>query len=127
MIKEWRIIDEAPNYAVSNRGEVKNLTTGRIRKLTLNRGYPSITLMNNGQMISRYVHALVASAFVGGKAPGLEVNHIDGNKQNNNAWNLEWVTRQGNIDHAVRTGLIRKLRRWIVLPDGSLEEIERGR
>jgi hypothetical protein len=51
------------------------------------------------------VHRLVAGAFVPGYRRGLHVNHIDGDKLNNHADNLEWVTCQENSDHAYTVGL----------------------
>lgn len=51
------------------------------------------------------VHIAVASTFVDGYQEGLTVNHKDGNKLNNQAENLEWITNQKNIIHAVQYGL----------------------
>jgi len=53
-----------------------------------------------------FVHRLVAAAFISPICKPMEVNHKDGNKTNNRLSNLEIVTRQWNIDHAVRTKLI---------------------
>ena len=50
------------------------------------------------------VHRLVARAFFGNKE-GFDVNHKDGNKQNNTISNLEWCTHKENMQHAFRTGL----------------------
>jgi len=66
------------------------------------RGYLIVNLHPSGTVA---VHLLVARAFVAGFATGLEVNHKDGNKKNNAATNLEWVTHQGNQAHAVAIGL----------------------
>jgi lambda repressor-like predicted transcriptional regulator len=57
------------------------------------------------------VHVLVAEAFLGPKpTPTYEVNHVvDGDKQNNRSWNLEWATHGGNIRHAFRKGLAKGL------------------
>ena len=51
------------------------------------------------------VHRLVAEAFLPNKNQLTEVNHIDGNKKNNKLSNLEWSSRQANMDHARRIGL----------------------
>lgn len=52
-----------------------------------------------------YIHRLVAEAFCDNPRGCSEVNHKDGNKQNNNASNLEWCTRSENNRHAFQTGL----------------------
>jgi hypothetical protein len=68
------------------------------------RGYLIINLPPKGTIA---IQLLVARAFTPGRADGLEVNHIDGDKKNNNAANLEWVTRRENLLHAVNMGLIK--------------------
>ena len=66
------------------------------------------TRMNyiNGKYKCKFVHRLVLMTFnpVDGME-NLQVNHIDGNKHNNNLNNLEWCTQSENIEHAIRTGL----------------------
>lgn len=57
------------------------------------------------------VHRIVATYFCDNPEHKPEVNHIDGNKSNNRASNLEWVTRSENERHAYRTGLAKPTRR----------------
>ena len=105
-VEIWKTIDDWPNYEVSNLGEVRNKNTGAIMKQVLGRDgrYLSVFLCNNGKENTQRVHRLVAEAFLG-KEPDLMVNHIDGNKQNNRADNLEWCTAKENNNHAVANGL----------------------
>lgn len=67
-------------------------------------GYLTVSLHENGKGTSHCIHRLVATSFLGIQ-DGKEVNHIDGNKMNNNLSNLEWVTRQQNTRHAFDHGL----------------------
>lgn len=51
------------------------------------------------------IHRLIAQTFIPNSENKLEVNHIDGNKQNNNIENLEWCTKSENHKHAFKIGL----------------------
>lgn len=102
----WKQIEDFPNYEVSNRGRVRNKKTGRLKtqRLGRNERYISVWLIHNGVEATRRVHRLVAEAFLG-KHPNLIVNHIDGDRTNNNVENLEWCTAAENNRHAIDTGL----------------------
>jgi hypothetical protein len=63
--------------------------------------YLQLSLWKAGVGKSHYVHRLVAEAFIDNPLQLPEVNHIDGNRQHNCVVNLEWVSRQGNAQHAV--------------------------
>lgn len=64
-------------------------------------GYLYLTLSKDGKSKTYKIHRLVAQHFVDGYEEGLCVNHIDGNKINNAADNLEWITLGDNIRHAI--------------------------
>lgn len=64
-------------------------------------GYEIVQLMVEGKQIGKAVHTLVARAFVPGFKDGLQVNHKDGDKRNNKADNLEWVTAKENTRHSI--------------------------
>lgn len=99
----WLDIRDHPNYEVSNVGRVRNKKTNRLLKPVINRegGYYRVSL--NG--IRYYIHRLVADAFFDGDHRDMDVNHIDGDRLNNNLSNLEWCTRKENIQHAFINGL----------------------
>lgn len=93
-------------YAVSQCGLVKNITSGRLKDLSIDTyGYLVTTLFKNGKRRQHKVHRMVAEMFVDGYDDQLQVNHIDGDKKNNHFKNLEWCTHEENRNHAIRNGL----------------------
>lgn len=132
--EEWRDIEEYEGlYQVSNLGRVRGLPKKRGRQhckilshFVRSDGYVTTTLSKNGQLRTFGIHRLVASAFVSNPEGKPQVNHIDGDKANNAASNLEWVTRLENIRHSWETGLrdidttYAKKRRAVVRGDGEV-------
>lgn len=121
MSERWRdVVDWVGIYKVSDAGHVRSVlrvvtrrdgTTQvfQAKQMTLpvnNKGYPCVRLSDGTRRVMPPVHRLVALAFLGFPPNGKpEVNHIDGNKQNNRLENLEWVSSYGNRKHAWDTGL----------------------
>lgn len=101
---------DVPNYeglySVSNLGEVKSLRFNKLLKQSphIVTGYQRVSLTVKGSSKVFYIHRLVMEVFIGRK-DGLEVNHIDGDKNNNKLTNLEWVTHHENIKHSHAMGL----------------------
>lgn len=102
---EWRKVDSLP-YEVNNLGEIRHEKTKRPRKLWTDKlGYIMFGYnAGKGKMRSLYVHTVVAQAFIPNLDDKPQVNHIDRNPSNNIVENLEWVTPQENIDHAILGG-----------------------
>ena len=99
---EWRSITEASNYEVSTNGQVRNRTTKKILKGRLSKnGYLQVSIKIDAtqKFCNRYIHRLVALHFIQNPNNKREVNHIDGNKENNTLSNLEWVTSSENQKH----------------------------
>ena len=110
-MEEWRRIDSVcGDYMVSSHGRIMNAVTGRVLKTHINKlGRVVITLAPNGRQekkVNLRVHRCVALAFLGEPSCGQEVNHKDGNPQNNHVDNLEWCSRSENIRHAYDTCLM---------------------
>lgn len=84
-------------YAVSNRGRVMNLESGKVLKPQVNNnGYERVCLVKNKKRKKCYIHKLVANAFIENPNNLVQVNHIDENKRNNNVNNLNWMTASQN-------------------------------
>lgn len=104
MKEVWKQIDSAPNYMISNYGNVRNTTTGnRIAGSVDIHGYHRYDLCINGKRIVRSGHRLVAEAFIPKVKGKTLINHKDGNKTNNRVDNLEWCTCKENSTHAYST------------------------
>lgn len=105
MGKVWSKIPDS-HYSVSSHGEVRNDLTGQIKTPhPNNKGYYDVHLYDNSKRTIRRIHRLVAEAFIPNQEGKPCINHIDGDKLNNNVDNLEWVTHSENMKHAFGTGL----------------------
>jgi len=98
---EWRVIDECPNYSVSNTGLVKHTRHNRILKGYNRNGYLQVTIQKDNEQSARLVHRLVAAAFIHNDDPvnRIYVDHIDTDPRNNNVSNLRWVTSRENMNN----------------------------
>lgn len=106
-------------YQASNFGRIKSIQyfnhtnnkiypRDKILKPILNeKGYCRVDLSKSGKSKRHRVHRLVAKTFLPNPYNLLEVNHIDGNKQNNNVNNLEWCSRSYNMKEAYKLGLVK--------------------
>lgn len=95
--------------AITINGEIFSLKTNKILKTTISpNGYEVLCLMfqkPKRHSKTLYVHRLVAETFIDNPLNKKTVNHIDGNKLNNNITNLEWATQGENNKHAYDTNL----------------------
>lgn len=91
---KWKILKENENYSINEKGEIKNNITKKILSPSINKdsGYYQIDLWKNNKSRKYTLHRLVANNFI----PNLEnkptVDHIDGNRLNNDISNLRWAT-----------------------------------
>ncbi len=113
----WRPVPKFENeYEVSNSGSIRSLdryvrsksklslrlVKGRVMRVSF-KPYGSVTLAYNGSKTSVLVHRIVAELFVDNPHKKPCVNHLDGDKTNNNYWNLEWVTYSENELHSYKS------------------------
>lgn len=98
---EW--IDVSEKYECSYDGQIRNKKTKRVLKQFIGKdGY--LRTQFDGK--TRTVHRVIALAFIPKEKGKDFVNHIDGDKKNNSVSNLEWCTREENMRHAYKIGLI---------------------
>ena len=104
----WKSVKGFTDYKVSNQGKVKSfkLNTEKILKQCNDKKeYLLVKLSKSRNSKTKTVHRLVATAFIPNPDNKPQVNHKDGNKQNNCVDNLEWVTQSENDIHAFKIGL----------------------
>lgn len=118
LTERWKpVVGYEDHYSVSNLGRIRRdkqsrgAQAGYILKQSflgkkIKFHYFKVSLVKNGVQTTHLVHQLVAYAFLGSKpSPKHCVNHIDGNKQNNQPSNLEYLTLAENNKHAQKLGI----------------------
>lgn len=119
MKEEWKEIEGFYGLEISNTGIVRRVAFGNEDKANIKKyekkipynlktsldkdGYVLIVLSSDKKRLHTRVHRLVAKAFIPNPENKPQVNHIDGNKQNNYVNNLEWATSSENIQHRIKT------------------------
>ncbi len=108
MTKEiWKEIEGYEGlYKVSNLGNVQNRKGKKIKSF-LGKAwkYKYVVLCKDKNQKSMTIHRLIAAAFISNPGSKPCVNHIDGDKHNNDVSNLEWCTHSENTSHAYKIGL----------------------
>lgn len=108
------------HYAATKCGRIFSFKSNKYLKPHIHKGYERLTLYRDGIGRSFDVHRLVALAWVPNPNNHPMVNHKDGNKRNNRAENLEWVTPRENASHAVSRGLFGGKRRTLTMKEAAL-------
>lgn len=138
----FKRIPDFPDYAASYDGKIIRISKCRsgsgkpgkeLKQKIYKEGYFMVTVWKNKKAYKRYVHGLIASAFLGKRPKTLETDHIDGNKLHNCAHNLRYLTRRENALHALELNLgpktsaklsiqeVRKIRKLITSGLSDLE------
>ena len=99
----WRAVSVFTNYEVSSVGRVRNSKTGRVLKPSDNNwGHLQVVLAKNGSTKTFKVHRLVAETFIENPLSKRCVDHIDGNRRNNDIDNLRWASDSENQMNATK-------------------------
>tara|TARA_R110002012_G_C11472772_1_gene594153 strand:+ start:308 stop:805 length:498 start_codon:yes stop_codon:yes gene_type:complete len=104
-IEQWLPINNFPDYQVSDLGRVKSFKHQKPKILSILPfgRYHGLYLSRDGRKYIKYIHQLVAQAFLGPQL-NLDVRHLDGDRSNNCLTNLAYGTRQENMEDALKHG-----------------------
>src|SRR3569833_2215578 len=109
---EERNIEGYPGYTCTRSGDIFSYKKWRkvmMTKSLNDKGYYTVSLSNQGEDSQFRIHVIVANTFLSERPDCCDrVNHIDGNKRNNNVENLEWSNAKHNTNHACENGLIKR-------------------
>lgn len=139
--EEWRDIEAATGYQISNSGRVRSRRPRggrgplpkewRVRKIaSLPTGYRFVFIrFDDSRLASKYIHSLVLAAFVGPRPDGMECRHLNGDKTDNRLANLAWGTHVENeSDKLLHGTLVRGERHPAArLSSAEVEDIKRRR
>lgn len=105
-LSEIKGYEECDNYIIYDTGEIYSMYVNRFLKLSIDsNGYQYIDLRGmNTPIKNPKIHRLVMLAFSKEKQKE-QINHVDGNKLNNDIKNLEWCTNKENRIHAINNNL----------------------
>ena len=84
-------------YSVTEDGQVIGMKGAPLRPDTIKGGYRRVRIGG----VHKLVHVVIAETFIGPRPLGMQVNHKDGDKDNNAASNLEYVTPSANVRHSL--------------------------
>ena len=117
----YKVSDKGNVYSVARKDSIGRKSGGRMLKPAYNRGgYLTVGLCKSGKVKREYIHRLVAETFILNPKGFLEINHKDENKSNNESSNLEWCTREYNVNYGTRTEKTSKKVRAVNVETGDV-------
>lgn len=113
-MEQWKPVDNASAYYVSDLGRVKGYMGKPINGWDNGLGYRKVGIIyDDGSKKKEYIHRLVAMAFIPNPNNKPCINHKDNDPTNNKASNLEWCTHQENTDWMKLQGRNKRTAEWI--------------
>lgn len=105
MGEQWKQV-EGSEFVVSNQGNIIGRKPDTLMTCYKNKkGYLKLNIWQHGKRKGVFLHRVVAKTFIPNPKGFPQVNHIDGNKENNAVSNLEWCDDSRNLTHAHKLGL----------------------
>ena len=104
-----KLIEGTDKYYISDEGYVLS-NKKKLKPRPTRFGYLRVHIKINGEYKDKYIHRLVAEYYIPNPNNYPEVNHLDGDKSNNNVNNLEWCSKKMNMEHASKNNLLAKTR-----------------
>ena len=96
-MKEWLKINGFDDYSININGLVRNDKTNKtLKPMISTSGYVFFHLVKNKKKHTKYLHRLIGETFIPNPDNLPQIDHIDGNKQNNDISNLHWVSISEN-------------------------------
>ena len=113
--QNWRPIKDYENiYEINELSEIRSLNKRNYHHILKQRidraGYKTVRLSLKGKTATEYVHRLIGNTYLDNPNNRCCINHIDGDKLNNNLGNLEWSSHSENMKHAYQSGLVTNLK-----------------
>jgi len=113
--EEWKEIDGTEGrYFISSFGRVYSKKNDKILKQTSNGSYLRVTILKNKRVFGSVVHRMVAKAFIPNPNSLPQVNHINENKEDNRAVNLEWCTPSYNCKYSAERRVLNRQSKRVV-------------
>lgn len=105
MDERWKRIYDIPEYWVSNKARVwSSISMSFVYGTPLRSGHIDVSLRRNGHRVHRYLHRLVAEAFIPNPHGYPEVRHLNDDPSDNEVDNLAWGTQSDNMHDCIRNG-----------------------